>query len=270
MKKKEQGFTLIEIIVVLLIIGILLAITIPSIMGYVSKAKDAQLLTEARSVLLAAKTKGTQLSSNNDLNALPNKKDEIIKESNIDGTLISIKVNKQRNSSGDFILFISDRYVYYNDEEQSFEVKDTLENMSDVYDDLLMTLQNESTVKNEIESYFKSGSQNNGLDSENTQFSSVIIERLNKLGYDTSNLSFRIYKPNNSNSEYAITFSENIANLNENATIKVVRYSLGKEGFYSDTYKKQTGTGKVTIYKSGNPSYKYINLEKTNDWADAE
>ena len=50
MKKKEQGFTLIEIIVVLLIIGILLAITIPSIMGYVSKAKDAQLLTEARSV----------------------------------------------------------------------------------------------------------------------------------------------------------------------------------------------------------------------------
>ena len=69
MKKKEQGFTLIEIIVVLLIIGILLAITIPSIMGYVSKAKDAQLLTEARSVLLAAKTKGTQLCANNELSS---------------------------------------------------------------------------------------------------------------------------------------------------------------------------------------------------------
>lgn len=270
MKKKEQGFTLIEIIVVLLIIGILLAITIPSIMGYVSKAKDAQLLTEARSVLLVTKTKGTQLYSNNDLNALPNKKDEIIKESNIDGTLVSIKINKQRNSSGDFILFINDRYVYYNDEEQSFEVKDKLENMSNVYDDLLMTLQNESTVKDAIDKYFKSGSQNNGLDSENKEYSSVIIERLNKLGYDTSNLSFRIYKPKDNKSEYAITFSENIADLNENTTIKVVRYSLGKDGFYSDTYKKQTGTGKVTNYQNGNSSYKYINLENTKDWTNAE
>lgn len=270
MKKKEQGFTLIEIIVVLLIIGILLAITIPSIMGYVSKAKDAQLLTEARSVLLAAKTKGTQLYSNNDLNALSNRKGEIIKESNIDGTLISIKINKQRNSSGDFILFISNRYVYYNDEEQSFEVKDKLENMSNVYDDLLMTLQNEITVKDAIDKYFESGSKNNGLDSENKTYSSVIIERLNKLGYDTSNLSFRIYRPKDDKSEYAITFSENIADLKENETIKVVRYSLGKEGFYSDTYKKQTGTGKVTTYGSGKSSYKYINLENTKDWKDAE
>lgn len=36
-KKRNDGFTLVEIIVVLLIIGILLAITIPSIMGYVKK-----------------------------------------------------------------------------------------------------------------------------------------------------------------------------------------------------------------------------------------
>lgn len=266
MKKKEQGFTLIEIIVVLLIIGILLAITIPSIMGYVSKAKDAQLLTEAHSVLLAAKTKGTKLYSNNNLNALPNKKDEIIKESNIDGSLISIKVNKQRNSSGDFILFISDRYVYYNDEQQSFEVKDKLENMSNVYDDLLMTLQNESAVKDAIDEYFNNFTGNSGLDSENTQ-SSKILKRLKELGYDTSNLSFRIYKPKNNNGEYAITFSEKITDLPVNTEIKVVRYRLGKDGFYSDTYKKEAGTGKVSLYSN---SYKYINLENTTDWTDVQ
>lgn len=56
LKKNKKGFTLVEIIVVLLIIGILLAITIPSIMGYVGKAKDAQLEAEARSGYVAAQT----------------------------------------------------------------------------------------------------------------------------------------------------------------------------------------------------------------------
>lgn len=56
MKKSgnKKGFTLVEIIVVLLVIGILLAITIPSIMGYVKKAKQAQLIAEARTVYVEA------------------------------------------------------------------------------------------------------------------------------------------------------------------------------------------------------------------------
>lgn len=56
LRKNKKGFTLVEIIVVLLIIGIMLAITIPSILGYVGKAKDAQYLADARSGYLAAQT----------------------------------------------------------------------------------------------------------------------------------------------------------------------------------------------------------------------
>lgn len=56
LRKNKKGFTLVEIIVVLLIIGILLAITIPSIMGYVGKAKDAQYIAEGRSGYVAAQT----------------------------------------------------------------------------------------------------------------------------------------------------------------------------------------------------------------------
>lgn len=41
LNKKQRGFTLIELIVVIAIIAILLAVAIPSIAGFVSKAKDS-------------------------------------------------------------------------------------------------------------------------------------------------------------------------------------------------------------------------------------
>lgn len=52
--RKEKGFTLVEIIVVLVIMGILLAISIPSILGYVKKAQELKYETVARTVNLKA------------------------------------------------------------------------------------------------------------------------------------------------------------------------------------------------------------------------
>lgn len=85
LKKNKKGFTLIEIIVVLVIMGILLAIAVPSVLGYVNKAKESRFLSDARAAYLAAqsitvteKAKGTTVTVlESELNTPKNLNDEI-------------------------------------------------------------------------------------------------------------------------------------------------------------------------------------------------
>ncbi|MEG0095654.1 MAG: prepilin-type N-terminal cleavage/methylation domain-containing protein [Erysipelotrichaceae bacterium] len=55
-KKDVKGFTLVEIIVVLLIIAILAAIAIPTMIGYVDEAKESEYIAQARTAYVAAQT----------------------------------------------------------------------------------------------------------------------------------------------------------------------------------------------------------------------
>lgn len=54
--KNTKGFTLVEVIVVLVILAILATIMIPSMTKWIDRAKDRSVLVECRSVLLAAQT----------------------------------------------------------------------------------------------------------------------------------------------------------------------------------------------------------------------
>lgn len=64
---QEKGFTLVEIIVVLVILAILAASTIPTMLGFVEDAKGKAYIAEAREVYVAAQAVATEYSATTEL-----------------------------------------------------------------------------------------------------------------------------------------------------------------------------------------------------------
>jgi len=54
--KDKRGFTLVELIVVLVILAILAALLIPTLTGYIDRAKEKNVIAETRQCVMAAQT----------------------------------------------------------------------------------------------------------------------------------------------------------------------------------------------------------------------
>lgn len=65
MKRKNKGFTLVEVIVILVILAILAAVLIPSMSTYIDKSRDKQIIANARSAYVAAQTLLTEAYGTN-------------------------------------------------------------------------------------------------------------------------------------------------------------------------------------------------------------
>ncbi|MBQ4276194.1 MAG: prepilin-type N-terminal cleavage/methylation domain-containing protein, partial [Lachnospiraceae bacterium] len=64
-KMENKGFTLVELIVVLVILAILAAILVPALLGYIDRAKEKQYVLNAKSALTATQAEFSSLYGEN-------------------------------------------------------------------------------------------------------------------------------------------------------------------------------------------------------------
>lgn len=92
-QKRVQGFTLVEVIVVLVILAILAAILIPSMTGWIDKSQEKRLITACRTCVTAAQTLASE-SYGTGRSVEPPKEADVVALAGVPGIVTGILVDQ--------------------------------------------------------------------------------------------------------------------------------------------------------------------------------
>lgn len=95
MRKKKGGFTLVELIVVLLILAVLIAVLIPSLTGYIRKAKEKAAIAECRNCVQAAQAILSEQYGEYGAGTLAAPYSDVLAQAEEKGTIREIRFNSE-------------------------------------------------------------------------------------------------------------------------------------------------------------------------------
>lgn len=138
--QNRKGFTLIEIIVVVVVLAVLMAVAVPSVLKYVNEADDAKYMAEARSIYSVMKIDLAKAVVKSPGGTLDNNAiDAVLEKCKISGTLsvVGVQIDKTEISVDNlpnkyYIWFgqvigeeiVSDRYAIVKENQEIEITKD--------------------------------------------------------------------------------------------------------------------------------------------------